>query len=202
MIDIRTLFLWQPSGLAIVADNQQSTFAYAGETMPVEQATATVFGSLNDFAKGGVQVVDDDAKNYVFSNIFEVAGSSAPYERVAVAKNFEYVIEAARAEGVSGWYTAAHDEFAVCMDGEIRVDLVKLDDPDAAVDPESQGAHALEGEPAGRKMGHVVLRQGHMALLPVGAAYRFTADNPSVMIVQTIVGPVTVEKWDEICQQS
>ena len=174
----------------------------AQTTTGVEPASSTVFGSLADFEKGGVQVIDDDPKNYVFSNVFDVASRSAPYERVAVAKNFEYVIEAARAEGDSPWYSCAHDEFALCMDGAITVELVKLDDPDAAVDPESEGAHRLDGDPAGKAMGHVVIRRGHMALLPVGAAYRFRAASPSVMMIQTIDGPVTVHRWAEICQQA
>ena len=167
-----------------------------------QQAQHTVFGSVGDYNKGGVQIIDDDAKNYVFSNVFEVAATNAPYERIAVGKNFQYLIEAARAEGESSWYTAAHDEFALCMDGEIRVDLVKLDDPDSVVDPDSEGAHLIDGEPAGTAMGYVVIRRGHMALLPVGAAYRFSAANPSAMIIQTILGPATVEKWDTICQQA
>ncbi len=41
--------------------------------------------------------------NYVFSNVFEVASKAKPYEKVAVGKNIEYVIEAIRAEGTSGW---------------------------------------------------------------------------------------------------
>ena len=41
-------------------------------------------GSLQHFEKGGVEVIKDDARNYVFSNIFEVTSGSAPYERVAV----------------------------------------------------------------------------------------------------------------------
>ena len=95
---------------------------------------------------------------------------------MAVAKNFEYVIEIVRAEGVSPWYTAAHDEFVLSMDGEVEVHLVKLADPDAVVDPESEGAHRIEGDPDGKKMGRIVLRRGHMAMLPVGAAYRFQAN--------------------------
>ncbi len=59
----------------------------------------TVFGSLDNFRKGGVDLIDDDPKNYVFSNVFDVASKSKPYERVAVGKNFQYVIEAIRAEG-------------------------------------------------------------------------------------------------------
>jgi hypothetical protein len=160
----------------------------------------TRFGSLNDFDKGGVEIIDDDPRNYVFSNMFEVAKTSAPYERVAVAKNFEYVIETARAEGTSGWYACAHDEFVVCMDGEVEVHLVKLDDMAKVVDPASQGAHALPGDPEGRKMGRIVLRRGHQALLPRGAAYRFHADKPACIMFQTVVGPVTVQKWDQICQ--
>jgi len=158
----------------------------------------TRFGSLQDYEKGRVEIVDDDPKNYVFSNIFEVAANSPPYERVAVGKNFEYVIEAVRAEGVSGWFTADHDEFALAMDGEIEVHLVKLDSPVAA--PGSQGAILLESLPEGPKMGRLVLKRGHMGLLPRGSAYRFQADKPAAMMIQTLLGPVTVQKWAEICQ--
>jgi hypothetical protein len=52
----------------------------------------TEFGSINHFMKGGVTVIDEDARRYAFSNIFETAAKSQPFERVAVAKNFEYVI--------------------------------------------------------------------------------------------------------------
>lgn len=158
----------------------------------------TRFGKLADFSKGGVTIIDDDPKNYVFSNIFEVANKSAPYERVAVAKNFEYVIEVARAEGTSPWFTCAHDEFALAMDGEVEVHLVR---PDAALlDPETLGAHQLEDMPDGRKMGRLVLGPGHQGLLPTGSAYRFHADKPACLMIQTIEGPVTVQKWAEICQ--
>jgi hypothetical protein len=158
----------------------------------------TRFGSLQDYEKGRVEIVDDDPKNYVFSNIFEVAARSAPYERVAVGKNFEYVIEAVRAEGLSGWYTADHDEFALAMDGEIEVHLVKLDQPVAP--PGGQGAILLDDLPEGRKMGRLVLRRGHMGLLPKGSAYRFQAETPAAMMIQTLLGPVTVQKWADICQ--
>lgn len=162
----------------------------------------TQFASIDEYDSGSITVIsDDNKKNYVFSNMFEVAAKSAPYERVAVAKNFEYVIESVRAEGTSAWYTAAHDEFAVAMDYPVTVELVKLEDPDAAVDPESEGAHKIDGEPKGAKMGTIKLSQGHMALLPVGAAYRFIADNPATLMVQTIDGPETMHKWAEFCQQ-
>ena len=105
-----------------------------------------------------------------------------------------------RAEGTSPWYAAAHDEFVLSMDGEVEVHLVKLDDPDSVVDPESEGAHRLNGNPNGRKMGRIVLRQGHMALVPVGAAYRFHASGLCTLMIQTIDGPETVHRWAEICQ--
>lgn len=161
----------------------------------------TDFGSIHEYKRGRITVIDDDAKRYVFSNLFHAAAISQPWERVAVAKNFEYVVESVRAEGTSPWWTAAHDEFVISMDGTARVDLVKLDDPDAVVDPESEGGHLIQGEPAGRRMGHVILGKGHMAMLPVGAAYRFQADEACTLLIQTIDGPVTVHKWADICQQ-
>jgi hypothetical protein len=159
----------------------------------------TRFGSLDDYEKGRVDVIADDPKNYAFSNIFEVASMSKPYEKVAVGKNMEYVLEAIRAEGTSEWRTAAHDEFALVMDGEIEIRLVKLDDP-SIVPPDKPGSIALRGEPVGRKMGRVRARRGHMTLLPVGAAYQFHADRPGVILLQTIAGDDTRYRWAEICQ--
>jgi len=158
----------------------------------------TVFGSLHNYQKGGVEIIDDDPKNYVFSNVFEVAERSQPYERVAVGKNFEYVIEALRAEGTSPWYACAHDEFALVMDGRVEVRLLK---PERAVVPgDKNGAVALPAAPPGRKMGRVVAGRGHMTLLPKGSAYQFHADHASVMTIQTIQGDVTIERWADICQ--
>ena len=161
----------------------------------------TDFRSIHSYKKGGVTAIDDDPKRYVFSNMFEVASKSAPYERVAVAKNFEYVIESAKAEGESAWFTAAHDEFVVSMDGKVRVDFLKLADPDAHVDPESEGAVKLAGKPDGTNMGYVVLGRGHMAMLPVGSAYRFSAAETCTILIQSIDGAVTQHKWAQFCQQ-
>lgn len=159
----------------------------------------TVLGSLNDFEKGSIQIINDNPKNYAFSNFFEVANKSSPYEKVVVAKNLQYVIEAIRAEGESPWYACDHDEFAVVMDGEVEIDLVKLDNAESVVPPGKEGAVRVEGEPQGPKMGLIKLRRGHQALLPKGAAYRFRAAKPSCMIQQTIIGDLSVEKWADIC---
>jgi hypothetical protein len=160
---------------------------------------ATRFGSLARYDKGGVEVIDDDARNYVFSNVFEVASKARPYEKVAVGKNIEYVIEAVRAEGTSGWRAAAHDEFALVMDGEVEVRLLKLDDP-SVVPAGTTGSVALANTPKGKKMGVVRARRGHMTLLPAGAAYQFHATRPGVILLQTLAGQDTVERWADICQ--
>jgi len=87
------------------------------------------------------------------------------------------------------------------MDGRVELHLLKLANPDSLVDPESDGAHLIdESLPDGRKMGRIVLGPGHMALRPAGAAYRFQAERPGVLLFQSILGPVTVQRWAEICQ--
>jgi len=159
----------------------------------------TRFGSLADYQKGGVEVIDDNPRNYVFSNVFEVASRSRPWERVAVAKNFEYVIEATNAKGESPYWTARHDEFVVCMDGSVEIELYKLDEA-ARVIEDRDGAHRLDALPPSKRMGRIVLGRGHMALLPKHSAYRFRAAAPSALMFQTIEGPETVSKWAEICQ--
>jgi hypothetical protein len=159
----------------------------------------TVFGSLRDYTKGELQIIDDDPKNYAFSNVFDVAAKSQPYEKVVVAINLGYVLEALRAEGTSAWYAASHDEFAIVMDGDIEVELLKLDAPDA-IAPASKRGSVLAGErPAGKKMGAVRCKRGHQVLLPKGAAYRFKALSAGVILLQTVEGELSVQKWRDIC---
>lgn len=157
----------------------------------------TQFGSLDSYEKGGIEIINDDPKHFVFSNIFEVANGAKPYEKVAVAKNTKYVVEAVRTEGTSGWRTCAHDEFVTVLDGEVRVELVKLGTP--AVPADKEGSVALAGEPTGQPMGYLILRRGHQGLLPANSAYRFVAERPGVLIQQTIHGDDTIERWAEIC---
>ena len=143
-------------------------------------------------------IIDDDPKAYVFSNVFEVAKTSKPYEKVAVGKNLEYVLEAIRCEGTSEWRVTPHDEFALVMDGTV---VVELFDPDQQlVDPSAQGSIGLDGEPAGKRMGQVTATQGHMTMLPAGKCYRFHCDGVGVILLQTIEGPDTIYRWAEICQ--
>jgi hypothetical protein len=159
----------------------------------------TVFGSLDKFEKGHIEIINDNPKYYVFSNVFEVANKSKPWEKVAVAKNLEYVIEAIRAEGTSPWYTCSHDEFVVVLDGDVTVEYIKLDTPAAPAGKE--GTLLVQGEPKGKRMGTIRLKRGHQALLPKGSAYRYVANKTSAMIQQTIAGELTIERWDQICYQ-
>jgi hypothetical protein len=167
--------------------------------MSSNQQFHTVFGSLNDYVKGDLEIINDNPKYYAFSNVFEVASNSKPYEKVVVALNMGYVLEAVRTEGTSPWYAASHDEFAIVLDGAVEVDLVKLADPDSVVASDKQGSVLVKGEPVGKKMGWVKAGRGHQVMLPKGAAYRFRAAAPGAMLVQTILGDLSVQKWAEIC---
>ena len=163
------------------------------------QQFQTVFGSLKDYVKGDLEIINDDPKNYAFSNVFDVVAKSTPYERVVVALNLGYVLEVLRAEGTSDWFAAAHDEFAIVLDGTVEVELLKLDKPDSVMTPDKKGAVKVKGEPVGNKMGWIKASRGHQALLPQGAAYRFKADKPGVILMQTIEGELSVQKWADIC---
>lgn len=160
----------------------------------------TKFGSLNSFEKGGVQIISDDVKNYAFSNCFEIASKSKPYEKVVFGINQIYVLETLRAEGASPWYTCAHDEFALSMDGDIEIHLVKLSADQAVKDENKNGAVLVVGEPKGVRMGWMKIKRGHQAMLPKGTAYQFRSSQPGVIILQTCKGDLSVERWADICQ--
>jgi hypothetical protein len=161
---------------------------------------ATQFGTLQGYQKGTLEIIDDDPKRYTYSNMFEVAAISKPWEKVAVARNMEYVLETIRAEGTSPWRIAAHDEFAIVMDGEVEFRFVKPDDASLVPPADKEGSVRLKGEPAGKRMGTVRARKGHMTLLPAGAACQMSAERPGVILMQTIAGEDTIYKWAEICQ--
>lgn len=158
----------------------------------------TVFGSLNSFKKGSIEIINGKPEHYAMSNVFEVASLAEPYEKVVVGKNLKYVIETLRAEGTSPWFSASHDEFAVVIDGEVDVRFIKPSGG-ALVDTDTEGSVRLDAQPAGQTMGRVRLRRGHQALLPAYAAYRFEAVTTGVLLMQTILGQYSIEKWAEIC---
>ncbi|MEX3933901.1 hydroxyquinol 1,2-dioxygenase [Paraburkholderia phymatum] len=160
----------------------------------------TWLASLDSYRKGSIEIIKGKPEHYAMSNVFEVASHAAPYEKIVVGKNLKYVIETLRAEGTSPWFTASHDEFCVVMDGEIDVHFIKPSDG-PLVDAETEGSVRLEGTPSGKSMGFVRLRRGHQALLPAGAAYRFETAGKGVLLVQTILGRYSVEKWQDICIQ-
>jgi hypothetical protein len=163
-------------------------------------AYKTRFGSLNDYEKGHVEAIDDDVRHYVFSNCFEIASNSKPYEKVVFCQNQIYVLETLRSEGNSPWYTCAHDEFVLCMDNEVEVHLIKLQDSQCVPNVEKNGAVLVQGEPQGQKMGWMRLRRGHQGMLPKNSAYQFRAAHPGVLVLQTCMGDLSVQKWTQICQ--
>ena len=163
-------------------------------------AYKTRFGSLASHEKGRVEPITDDVRNYAFSNCFEIANKSRPYERVVFGQNQIYVLECLRAEGSSPWYTCAHDEFALVMDGEVEIYLVKLQGEQIVPDAEHNGAVLVKGEPKGQKMGWMKCKRGHQALLPKNAAYQFKSSKPGVVVLQTCKGDISVERWAQICQ--
>ena len=63
----------------------------------------TKLGSLENYEKGYIQIVQGDPTNYAFSNVFEVAAKSKPYEKTVVGMNLKFVVESVRAEGKSPW---------------------------------------------------------------------------------------------------
>jgi hypothetical protein len=161
----------------------------------------TNFGSLENYQQGEAEIIAGNVKHYAFSNIFAVASKSAPYEKVVVGKNLEYVMEAIRADGTSPWFACSHDEFVIDMDGEVTIEFVKLDNPHAVAPRDREGTVAVSGVPEGKRMGTIELKRGHQALLPAGAAYRFHTERPGVLLMQTILGVLSVQKWAEICMQ-
>ena len=160
----------------------------------------TQFGSLSSYRKGGVQIIEDDVRHYAFSNCFEIASKARPYEKVVFGQNQIYVLETIRAEGTSPWFTCAHDEFALSMDGEVEIHLIKLDAEQTVPDADHNGAVLVKGEPRGKKMGWMKIKRGHQALLPKNTAYQFRAAKPAVLVQQTCKGDLSVERWAEICQ--
>jgi len=165
------------------------------------QEYTTRFGSMGQYEKGRVEVLNDEARHYAFSNIFEVASKAVPYDKTAVAKNLEYVVEVLRAEGTSDWFSSSNDEFAVIMEGNIRIELrtIEVSFPNPNLD--GPGSTTVSPKHLGKKMGIMKLRRGHQALLPRGSAYQFSSDAPGVILLQTLCGPLTQEKWSRICQQ-
>jgi hypothetical protein len=162
----------------------------------------TVFGSINDYTKGGVEITGrDKPARYLFSNMFEVAANAKPWERIVVAKNLEFTIEVARAEGDSPWYACAHDETALIMEGEMEIHFVKPSDTGVLPPEDKEGAVRLDSEPQGVTMGHVIASRGHLTLLPGRAAYQYRAKGVGVILIQSVLGDESIEKWAEICQR-
>src|SRR5262249_56058620 len=94
----------------------RSADRHPGDPRGAMASYTTAFASLDHYDKGGVEIINDDPKNYVFSNMFDVASAAQPWEKVAVAKNMEYVLEVIRADGTSEWRGAPPHQVAPIAD--------------------------------------------------------------------------------------
>ena len=149
-----------------------------------------------------MQTIADDVKNYAFSNCFDIASKSKPYEKVVFGQNQIYVLETLRAEGTSPWYTCAHDEFALVMDGEVEIHLVKLDGEQTVPDAEHERRRAREGRAEGPEDG---LDEAHAR--PPGRCCRRTPPTSSAAAkparrssCRPARATCRIERWAEICQ--
>ena len=164
--------------------------------------TATRFASLDNFEKGSVEIIgSDSAKRYLFSNMFDVAKRAQPWERVIIAKNLEFTIECARAEGASPWYLCAHDETVLAMQGEMEIHFLQPANADRLASAQHSGAVKIATEPAGKKMGRVKVARGHLTLLPAGAAYQIRPQTLGVLLFQSEQGAESIARWAAICQR-
>lgn len=164
--------------------------------------TATRFASLDNFEKGSVEITgSDSAKRYLFSNMFDVAKAAQPWERVIIAKNLEFTIECARAEGTSPWYVCAHDETVLSMQGEMTIHFVQPADAGLLASAQPSGATKLAIEPAGKTMGWVKVTRGHLTLLPAGAVYQIRPQSLGVLLFQSEQGAESIARWAAICQR-
>ena len=162
----------------------------------------TIFATIDNYQKGGVEITGKESPgHYLFSNMFEVASNSTPWERIVVAKNLEFTIEVMRAEGESPWFACSHDETALLVQGELSTHFLKPDDASLIPPQDKDGAVVLAGTPSGKKMGPVEASRGHLTLLPGSAAYQFRAKELSVVLIQSVLGDVSIEKWTDICQR-
>ena len=113
-------------------------------------------GSMEKYTKGSLLLIDDKPIHYAMSNIFEI-GATWPkaYDRVVVGKNGPYVIACFRADGEDRlWWYMPHDEYAMLVEGEMRIDYVE---------PREELAAGPHRHVSGTEMGHIVLRDGTLA---------------------------------------
>ena len=85
------------------------------------------------------------------------------------------------------------------MDYDVEVHFKKVNE-DAYPDDEKDGSVEL-GTSEGQYMGKISLKRGHMALLPENVAYSFKSAKPSTLMLQSILGDLSEQRWAEICEK-
>lgn len=147
---------------------------------------------MEKYTKGNLLLLNDKPIRYAMSNIYEI-GATWPkaYDRVVVGKNGPYVIACFRAEGEDRtWWYMPHDEYALVVEGEVRVDYVE---------PRDEFAPGPHPKVSGTDMGHIVMRDGSLASLPARVAYRMKASRKSLMLLQSKHSEWLTYAWEKIC---
>ncbi len=161
----------------------------------------TQFGSLDRYEKGGVQTISDDVKNYAFSNCFEIASKSKPYEKVVFGQNQIYVLE----------MPARRRRVALV---HLRARRVRARDGRRGGDPPRQAAgradrarrraqrrRAGQGRAQGREDGlDEDRRAATRACCRRTPRISSRAAKPGVVVLQTCKGDFSIERWAQICQ--
>jgi hypothetical protein len=149
---------------------------------------------MERYEKGKLLLINDRPIRYAMSNIFEIGATwPKPYDRVAVGKNGPYVIACFRAEGEDPrWWYMPHDEYALLVEGEVRVDYVE---------PRDQIEEGPHRDVSGTSMGHIILRDGGLASLPAHVAYRMRGLRKSLVLLQTKDSPWVNYAWETICRK-
>ena len=153
----------------------------------------TELGSLDSYRKGGAHIIDDDPRNYVFSNVFEAAANPRRSSGFAWRRTWNTSSRSCAPRAPRRGSRRGTTSSPCAWTAPSRW-------PSPGTRAQRRKATGLDGEPDGPRMGRIKTGRGHLALLPGGAAYRIAAVRPSVVLFQSIDGPLTAHKWADICQ--
>ena len=147
----------------------------------------TRFGSLETFEKGGIEIIDDDPKHYVFSNIFEVAASLALRE----GRRRQELGVCDRSAAGRGHVALVHlrpRRVRPRARRRGRGPPAEARRPDGGRRRARTALVPLAGEPAGRRMGRSSPGAATWPCCPAALPTASTPTSPACSLLQTILG--------------